>query len=158
MKIIISLLAFFSILTASASDASSGCGPGWYILKENSIVSSSLRATTNGIFFPTTTIGMTIGTSNCTKHKIVLNEKKSLHFVTHNYYELKSEAVKGNGDYLMALNEVLGCNPKDVAHFSKKIKKSYKTIFNSKKPETVLFNIYNTILRDESLVKSCSLS
>lgn len=158
MKLILSLLILLCIVDVSAKDGSSGCGPGWYILKENSIVSSSLRATTNGIFFPTTTIGMTIGTSNCTRHKIVLHEKKSLHFVTHNFHELKSEISKGNGDYLLALNEVLGCNPKDVSFFSKKVKKSYKKIFNSKKPEKVLYNIYNTILRDKKLVQSCSLS
>ena len=73
-KCLISLAILFSI-NAMAKDGSSGCGPGWYLLKKNSILSSSLRVTTNGIFFPTTTLGMTIGTSNCSKHKHFHTEK-----------------------------------------------------------------------------------
>ena len=53
---------------AMAMDGSSGCGPAWYVFKENTILSSSLRGTTNGTLWPVVTIGMTFGTSNCANH------------------------------------------------------------------------------------------
>ena len=88
--LILFILATVISGTAYGADGSSGCGPGWYILKDNSLVSSALRATTNGILVPVVTLGMTFGTSNCSKHKIVKKEKESLHFVTMNYFELKA--------------------------------------------------------------------
>lgn len=144
--------------SAAARDSSSGCGPGWYIVKENSLVSSALRATTNGFFFPTTTIGMTLGTSNCSKHKIVKTEKKSLHFVSHNLYEMKSEVAKGRGPYLSALGEVIGCTKDGKAQLSSSLKSQYKSVFQSERPKDVLKNIYKVILNDDKLTQSCSLS
>ena len=151
---LISTLSF----SATARDSSSGCGPGWYVVKENSLVSSALRATTNGFFFPTTTLGMTLGTSNCTKHKIVKTEKKSLHFVSHNLYEMKSEAAQGVGSYISALGEVIGCSKSGQKQFNNSLKSNYQNVFKSDEPQEVLKNIYQVILQDEKLVQSCSLS
>lgn len=152
------LVSLFLSFNLFAADGSSGCGPGWYILKENSLVSSSLRATTNGIFAPTTTIGMTLGTSNCSKHKIVLNEKKSLHFVTHNMPELMAEVSKGNGEYLSAFNETLGCNAKASAELKNKLKENYQSIFESDDAQKVLGNIYKTIFNNKKLAQDCIVS
>lgn len=101
-------LALFSS-GAMAADGSSGCGPGWYLFKDNSLVSSALRATTNNFLFPVVTFGMTTGTSNCTKHQIVMKEKESLHFVTHNYPEVQVDIAKGEGEYLRSLATTIGC-------------------------------------------------
>lgn len=65
------VMAFLSSTTVvMAGDSSSGCGADWYIFKKNSLVSSSLRATTNAILL-NATFGMTFGTSNCSQHSIV---------------------------------------------------------------------------------------
>ena len=88
-------LALLSATSAFAADGSSGCGPGWYIFKENSMVSSALRATTNGWSSPVVTIGMTFGTSNCAQHKLVMNDKRGLHFVTHNTNNLLAVDLSG---------------------------------------------------------------
>lgn len=156
MKIVIILL-FLSKL-AIAADGSSGCGPGWYILKDNSLLSSALRSTTNGMLFPVTTIGMTIGTSNCTRHKIVLKEKESLHFVTHNYFELKSQVAMGSGTHISALSQTMGCaNGSDQA-ISQSLKGSYSEIFensDSSNPEKALTEIFKVILRNPDLAKKC---
>lgn len=151
---------FFLFLSkfAMAADGSSGCGPGWFILKENSILSSALRATTNGILFPVTTIGMTVGTSNCTKHKIVLKEKESLHFVTHNYFELKSQVAMGSGTHISALSQTMGCSDVSDQALSQSLKKSYSNIFedsNSSNPEKALTEIFKVILRNPDLAKKC---
>lgn len=150
--------ALFSIPTF-ANDSSSGCGPGWYLFKENSLVSSALRATTNAFLFPVTTIGMTIGTSNCTQHKLVLKEKESLHFATMNHYELKNEIAKGNGEYISAFATTIGCSVGAQSHFNKSVKNQFNKLYpdNSVAPENVLLEVYKTILSDPQLTQQCSL-
>lgn len=159
----VSLFIAFAILNfapnlASAADGSSGCGPGWYLFKNNSIVSSALRATTNGLLFPVTTIGMTFGTSNCSRHDIVLKEKESLHFVTHNYFELKGEVAKGNGTYLQAYAHTLGCNPASQPLFNERMKARYKEVFDRPgiDPNKALLETYITIFSDAELVRECT--
>lgn len=159
MKFLIALsilvCSTLSMRTTIAADSSSGCGPGWYIMRENSILSSALRATTNAVLFPTTTIGMTIGTSNCSKHKLVKTEMESLHFATHNYFEIKSELASANGTYLSALSETLGCqNQRDL---TQKLRQNYSKLFQKNADgENLLFNIYKVILSDQQLLNSCS--
>ncbi|MBX2988756.1 MAG: DUF3015 family protein [Bdellovibrionaceae bacterium] len=155
----ISSVLFLSTGTAMAADGSSGCGPGWYLLKENSLVSSSLRATTNGVLMPVVTVGMTVGTSNCTQHKIVMTEKESLHFATMNYYELMGEAARGEGVYLSAFSDTIGCPKAARAEFGRKIQGQYRQVFSDgqRRPEQMLESVYKVILQDSSLVRACSL-
>ncbi len=152
------LLALVS-LQSFGMDGSSGCGPGWYVLKDNSLVSSALRAITNGILFPTSTIGMTLGTSNCTEHKIVLKEKESLYFGTHNFFELKGEAAKGQGIYLAAFAHTIGCEGIAQEQFNSSVKSNYQKIFpeSGLSPENALLEVYKTILSDKQLTQQCSL-
>ncbi|MBY0314430.1 MAG: DUF3015 domain-containing protein [Bdellovibrionales bacterium] len=156
------LLVFGIILGshAQAADGSSGCGPGWFLFKENSLVSSALRATTNSFLFPVTTIGMTVGTSNCTQHKLVLKEQESLHFVAMNHYELKNAIVKGHGEYLSAFASTMGCPMTAQGKLNQSLRSSYQNIYpsNGAKPEGILLEVYKTILSDPELTQQCSLS
>lgn len=164
MKILLTILIAISMYiptqNANAGDGSSGCGPGWYVLKDNSLVSSALRVITNGVLFPISTLGMTFGTSNCSKHKIVLNEKKSLHFATMNFFELKGEIAKGNGQFISAFSNTIGCSKGAVDTFNSEVKRNYKKIFNSEKvdPENMLLEVYKVILQNTELTQQCSLS
>ncbi len=155
-KVSLLLIAFTLSFSVAAKDSSSGCGPGWFVFKKNSLVSSALRVTTNGILFPFVTLGMTFGTSNCSKHSIVLKEKESLKFATENYYELAADVAKGEGDFLTAFNETLGCH-KDASKFlNQEMKSNYKKIFNEKaNPEQLMIQTYNLIFTKENLAKSC---
>ncbi|MES2768182.1 MAG: DUF3015 family protein [Bdellovibrionota bacterium] len=160
MKKILATLAMGICLFGSqgfAADQSSGCGPGWYLFKDTSLVSSAFRATTNGILFPVTTIGMTVGTSNCSQHKLVKKEMETLHFATMNYYELKGEVAKGNGAYLSAFAETMGCNSKSQALLNSELKNNYKNLFPQGKanPEGTLLEVYKTIFRNQSLTSQC---
>ena len=166
-KIILSLVlsALMAPLSAFAADGSSGCGPGWYAFKDNSLVSSALRSTTNGILFPVVTIGMTVGSSNCTQHKIVKNEKRSLHFVTMNYYELKSDMAKGDGQYINALASTLGCNASASAEMSQKLQGQFSKIYDqdavgygAPNAERTLLNVYKAVMQDSSLAQQCGLN
>lgn len=154
------ILSFAIVLFGAqtfAADGSSGCGPGWYILKDNSLISSALRATTNGFLFPVTTIGMTVGTSNCSKHKIVKKEQESLHFATMNYYELKGEVAKGSGKYLSAFATTMGCNAGSQEMLNAELKNNYKNIFPSNKvnPEATLLEVYKAIFNNKDLMNQC---
>lgn len=153
------LLVLFVSGPVLASDGSSGCGPGWYILQENSLVSSALRATTNGILFPVVTIGMTFGTSNCTQHKIVLKEKESLYFATMNHYELKADLAKGNGEYLSAFASTMGCPASAQSRLNEKLRSNYSKVYpdSGVKPDGVLVEVYKTIFSDVELTNKCSL-
>jgi|SRR5690606_20971461 len=155
-KLLVSVLFLFAT-SSFAADGSSGCGPGWYLLKDNSIVSSAFRATTNGVLFPVTTIGMTVGTSNCSQHKLVKKEQESLHFVTMNYYDLKGEVAKGNGKYLAAFAETLGCSSKAQVLLNSELKNNYKSLFPSEKvnPESTLLEIYKSIFNNRDLTQQC---
>jgi hypothetical protein len=143
--------------SANAADGSSGCGPGWYIVKDNSLVSSALRAITNSILFPVSTIGMTFGTSNCSQHKLVQKEKESLHFMTHNYYEIKAETARGEGAYLQAYAHTIGCSAKGQTRFNSQMKNRYREVFANPKvsPEDALTQTYVTILSDSELAREC---
>lgn len=158
MKNLFLALTLFGSCSLFAADGSSGCGPGWYLFKENSLVSSAFRATTNGILFPSVTFGMTFGTSNCTQHKLVLKEKESLHFVTENYFEVQADMARGAGQYLSTLGQTLGCDASAIPYFEQKAKDHFKTLYKSDaKPEGVLLETYKMILNDQKLLKACSL-
>ena len=159
-KLILTLTTLLFSFSIFAADGSSGCGPGWYVFKENSILSSALRATTNGILFPSTTFGMTFGTSNCSKHKLVKTEKESLQFATENYYEILTEASRGEGEFLSSFASTLGCQPEDFDAFGKEVKKNYQKVFKNRdvNPENLLREVYIMILSNKKLTYSCSLS
>lgn len=157
--LVLTALISFAGTSAWAADGSSGCGPGWYLFKENSLVSSALRATTNGILLPVVTIGMTVGTSNCTQHKLVLKEQESLHFATQNHFELKTAIAKGEGEYLSAFASTMGCPSSAQGRLNQKLRAEFGRVYpNSKvQPENVLLEVYKTILSDRELTEQCSL-
>lgn len=158
MKQIITIL-FGIMLTTQVfgADGSSGCGPGWYVFKDNSLLSSSLRSTTNGVLVPVVTIGMTVGTSNCTKHSIVKNEKRSLHFTTMNFFELKADIAKGGGEHVAALTSTLGCPQVSQPRAAQQFQEHFQEIYPDGKvnPERALSEIYKVIFTDETLTQQC---
>lgn len=158
-KLILLIALVFSSTLAIARDSSSGCGPGWYLMTDTSLVSSALRAVTNTITWPVSTIGMTVGSSNCTRHKLVLKEKETLYFATQNYFELMRETALGGGEFMGAYYSTIGCESQNQAHFSELIQKNYQQLFQDKavSPEDLVIETYKIILEDPTLSSSCSL-
>lgn len=156
LKKSLTLLAFAFILTnAQAADSSSGCGLGWAVFKDNSLISSALRATTNAMFF--NTIGMTFGTSGCARHSIVMNDKKTLHFTEANHNVLKLEVAQGRGEHLNGLSHLMGCSP-DV--FSTTLQKNYNQVFKNEEvsPRELVNNIQAQVVSNEDLARSCGIA
>jgi len=106
-----------------AKDGSSGCGAGWYIFKKNSLVSSSLRATTNAILL-NATFGMTFGTSNCSQHSIVKTEKEAIYFAESNHNQLMLDIARG--EYLSAFSEIVGCKEESLG---KSLQENFNKIY-----------------------------
>lgn len=152
--------ATISATTAFAVDGSTGCGPGWYIFKENSFVSSALRGTTHGMLSPVVTLGMTFGTSNCAQHKLVLNDKRGLHFVTHNTHNLVAETSMGRGESLGALAATMGCGWKSQARFNDVMKNNFDSIFSTTDaaPQEIYGLMIDAVGSDKELAASCTLN
>lgn len=158
--LVATILSLFST-TLWAADGSSGCGPGWYLFKKNSLVSSALRATTNGILIPVTTLGMTFGTSRCTRHSLVKTEHESLKYATENYYELLADAAKGSGEFLSGYAATIGCKAQDIKTFGQELQRHLPALYKTKgqvNPEEFLKETYRTIFQNNTLLYSCSLS
>jgi len=153
-RILLCMSVFLFSTRLFAADGSSGCGAGWYILKDNSLVSSTLRATTNGLFF-NATFGMTSGTSNCAKHSIVQNDKRSLHFMESNFVALKTDMARGQGEYLGAFADTLGCSWEAMGALSDTVQGQYDEIFQSGDAQTAVFNIRRQIQANPSLSSYC---
>ena len=95
----------------AGSDSSSGCGYGWEVTKGKTLSASSTRGTTNAT--ASNTIAMTMGTSGCEKHDIVMKDKEQLHFANVNHEMILADMSLGQGEYLNSFAEVLGCNADD---------------------------------------------
>ncbi len=155
MKLIIGLFALLSASMAFAGDSSSGCGMGWQVAKDNSLVSSLTRSVVNATF--SNTIAMTLGTSGCAKHSIVYNEMKGIHFVESNKNELAIDMAKGNGEYVTGLAQVFGCQ--NTKAFGSMVQNKYESVLPSENISGVELynNVKNEIRKDSSLSQTCSL-
>ena len=155
MKLIIALFALLSASMAFAADSSSGCGMGWQVAKDNSLVSSFTRGVINGTF--SNTIAMTLGTSGCAKHSIVYNEMKGIHFVESNKNELAIDMAKGNGEYVTGLAQVFGCQ--NTKAFGSMVQNKYESVLPSENISGVELynNVKNEIRKDTTLSQTCTL-
>lgn len=153
-KLIMALGLSLLMLPTLAGDSSSGCGLGWAVFKDNSLISSALRATTNAIFL--NTIAMTSGTSGCAKHSIVKNDKKSLHFMDANKHQLMTEMAYGQGEYVSGLATLMGC---DAQVFSETMKERYQEVFarEGMKARELVNRVQAQILLNKNLAASCGL-
>ena len=135
------VLAVFTSATSFADDQSSGCGLGWQVSKKNSLVSSFVRSITNAV--TSNTIAMTIGSSGCSKHDIVMREKAAEYFAEANYLKLQTELAEGQGEHLVALGLILGCD-RDLGAV---LQSNYETIFPSDKvhPSVMLKNVRSSL-------------
>lgn len=106
-KLSFCLLALVST-SVIAADGSSGCGLGWRVAPKQSLLSSMTRNTTH-VILPNT-FSMTFGTSGCSQHSIVKKDRAVEHFVEANFENLQIEMAQGQGESLLALSELMGCD------------------------------------------------
>jgi hypothetical protein len=151
--VLVAFALIFPIYSAAAQAADrpgyeesygmAGCGLGSIAAKEfswdNGFVQIS-AATTNGTY-GNQTISMTIGISNCddglfTKH---LQAEQEV-FVGANLAQLSKDVARGEGEYVLAFADLLGCSESidSTAKFVAVGRESHAAIFESGLPEVVL--------------------
>ncbi len=151
--LILTALSATFTLSAFAADSSSGCGLGWEVSQKQSLLSSSIRSTTNA-FLPNT-FSMTSGTSGCAKHEIVKNEREQQYFVESNLDQLTVEMAQGDGAYLRGFAVVMGCEGA-YGEFSGLVQKNYsKTFSGTATPASVLSSVKAGIQSDSKLSHMC---
>lgn len=156
-RVSVASTVLFAGSAALAADGSSGCGVGWYLFKENSLVSSSLRSTTH--YYVPNTFSMTSGTSNCAKHSIIQLEKRGLHFVEANDEALESEIAAGQGQLVQSLAATLGCGLSAQVDFASTLQAQYSTIYTDESATAAdrLSRILQAAGSNEALRGQCSL-
>jgi hypothetical protein len=151
--LIIGVFSVQSAFSGSTPDRSSGCGLGWKVSKQKSIISSSIRALTNGT--ASNSIGMTSGTSGCTRHSLVRVNKKLEYYTHANFDILISEMSEGKGEILSGLSQILGCNHNIL---SSEIQKDYKSIItDDTTPSSFIQRLKRQINNNSTLTKNCRL-
>ena len=144
-------------------DKSTGCGAGSLLVKKNSILSTTTRATVDGSVTSGMTryFGTTTGTSGCAQHSIVKGEERPLLFAKINYEILRKEISLGSGPFLHGLASSLGCPAKSLPSFAKELRKNYQVLFpfNSANETSQKFisNIKSIMKTNHSLVNSCNV-
>jgi hypothetical protein len=136
------LCAVLSTLAATSAFAASGkvntgCGLGtvlWAGQGDNSVISQSSQATTNGSF-GTQTFGISSGTSECgTPSNFVKNEQLN-HFVRVNMDNLAKDIAQGRGESLDTFAELLQVPVDQRPAFNAKLQRNFDKIFTSSSVE-----------------------
>lgn len=127
---IISFFFVVSLFTTSAFAAkygAAGCGLGSMVFEgDQTWWKQVLAATTNGTGFQT--VAITIGTSNCDA-PTPLKVGSAQAYVEANRVALANDIARGNGETIVGLSKVYGCD--DSAYFGKALKSNYSSIFAS---------------------------
>ncbi len=150
--LVLTVSLFLFAASAQAGDSSSGCGLGWQVAPKQSLVSSFARSLTNATFL--NTIAMTMGTSGCAQHSIVMKEKEAQYFAEANYHNLMMEMAMGEGENLENFASVLGCSG---ASFGEELQSSYGRVFPNMAISAggMLENVRTVIRQNEGLRQAC---
>jgi hypothetical protein len=165
MKKIICLLAILSLsalpemMSIAFADAPNGgsdaCGLGWEVTKQKTLIGTLTRATTNAFLDPTWS--MTSGTSGCSKHAIAKNDEEAVKYVASNFYPLTAEMADGQGEYLVGLAQVMGCNDAVISDFNQATQKSFNMITDNADAYQTVQNVKQVVRQNPVLSKNCVL-
>lgn len=133
-------MVLVSLMTACFAQAANygmaGCGLGSMLIdKSGSQVSA---ATTNGT--GSQIFGITTGTSNCTDDGVAINDREQELFTEANFEVLKQEIAMGQGENLLALASLMGCDEAQSQVFTSSLQARGNDIV-SDTPQGLLFSI-----------------
>ncbi len=119
-----------ALMTSSAFAAkygSAGCGLGSMVFEgDQTWWKQVLAATTNGTGFQT--VAITLGTSNCDS-PAPLKVGQTEAFIEANKVALANDIARGNGETIVGLSKVYGCQ--NSTEFGQALKANYAAIFTS---------------------------
>lgn len=133
-NVIVLVLALMTSPAFAIGDA--GCGLGSMIITKNTKLLQVFAATTNGIGMQT--VGITLGTSNCSADGIVKNDKQIQYFVEVNQEDLTREMAQGHGNKLATLAALNGCaSDQTISQYSNAAQSHFEQIVPSAKVNAV---------------------
>lgn len=118
---------------AQQADKNCGCGLGtilWEGKADNSVISQTLQATTNGTF-GNQTFGISSGTLGCEQPANILKNDKALAFTRDNMDPLARDIAFGGGESLETLAELLEIPSADRGTIYTKLQDNFDYIFNT---------------------------
>jgi len=132
-------------LAAGQAEQNCGCGLGtilWGDKADNSVLSQSLQATTNGLF-GNQTFGITSGTLGCEQPASVATNDRLLEFAAANMDTLARDISRGEGESLDTLAELLAVPEVKRGEFSSSLQGNFSSIFvtGDESPAVVLDRI-----------------
>lgn len=160
MKIL--LLVLTGIATAFASGSKSkktfsrpygmaGCGLGSLVIPKqgSQVFAGTTNGTSSNQYF-----GITFGTSNCVDNGTGEVAHRMDQYIHVNKSQLAGDVAKGQGETIVALGQVMGCQPQ--APLASALKAHYQDIFNGDQTTNIVTdNIITVIQNDESLSTQC---
>lgn len=130
-----------------------GCGLGSLIIKDDNKI-QILAATLNSTGIQT--LGITSGTSNCLPASKAAQLQKQKTFVQENLENLRRDMVKGDGEYLKAYAEVLGCQSQAYGSFAQFAQTEHAQLFRAPGAVAVLEATKDSLRKSSGLQNSCS--
>lgn len=148
MKQMITILAA-TLLSASvfAQDTFDGCGLGWEVTQDKTVIATTTRGTTNAFVPPS--FGMTTGSLGCDEFTgIAMNDRSSAEYVAKNFETIRAELATGQGEYVDATAQSFNC---DSQAFGKHMQKNYDGVVA---PSANGIELYNNLKAEAA--KVCS--
>lgn len=124
MKMLLVIATVLFSFNTFARDSFDGCGLGWEVTQDKTMIATTTRNTTNAFVPPT--FGMTTGTLGCEKFSgFAANEKQNVEYVAKNFEVLRTQLATGNGEYVNTTAQSFQC---DSATFSSHVQQNYQTV------------------------------
>jgi hypothetical protein len=127
------MLLFASAALAGQAASNTGCGLGtilWGNKADNSVLSQSLQATTNGIL-GNQTFGITSGTLGCDQPANVAASERLMEFTVANMDNLARDIARGEGESLETLAELLAVPEQNRGEFYANLQGNFADIFST---------------------------
>ncbi len=144
-----------------------GCGIGSLVIGDKSQGSQIIASLIDDAFFIgtfvqgvglivfTKSFAISSGTSNCEDDGISMNDEEQFHFVEANYEEILVEAAQGEGDNIVALSSLMGCDESITPLFIEKTQEQYSDIFSKESSKEVVESLDEMIQDNDELSTQC---
>lgn len=142
--------------TYQAPYGMAGCGFGSLVISNDTMLAQIGAATLNGTSLNQSSAISCTGSSNCELTKADLADVEQSVFISVNLGSLERDMVTGDGSYLRAWAQVLGCEEDgDYSAFAQLSQSQYPRIFATRNPEQVRSRYLEAVRRSERLSGRC---
>lgn len=156
MKKLLLLSALISLAFAPQAMAgkSSGCGLGSIAFEgQKGLLPNILASTTNGTS-NSQTFGISSGTSNCDANDTVQLHKQREVFVADNHEMIFEDLSRGQGEYLAAFAQLMGCSAEATTHFAEVAQPKAGFIFGNNTNSAEVLNKTDQVIQGDARLKA----